>query len=63
VKLLIRQTRDGGAHIGITLERLHSEHLTFGFRLGAGGEVFADARAADVTGYAEHDLLGGIREC
>jgi hypothetical protein len=61
-EFIVCQPCDGGTNASFTLETLDFQHLPFGFRLGASGEVLADALTIQPTGNAENDFPGGIRE-
>ena len=61
-KLFIVQARDCCANFPVRLEAPNLKYLPLGFRLGARGEVLADALSVEPTGDAEDDLPGGILE-
>ncbi len=49
VELFVTEPGGGGADAGLGLEALDFERLAFGGSFGAGGKVFADAFAVELT--------------
>ena len=62
VELVLRQPGDGGPDAGLALESLDFEGVGLDLRLGARGEILADALTVEPTANAKNDLPGGIRE-